>query len=93
MLDTSSFALLLLTAEDVHANGEMHARENVIHELGLYQGRRGRLGFLRAIALVEDGVREFSNILGINQIRFPKGMVRSTFGDVLATVQREFEQK
>ena len=90
MLDSSAFALLVLTGEDLHADGELHARENVIHELGLFQGR---LGFLRAIALLEQDVREFSNILGVNQIRFPKGVIRATFGDVLATIRREFIQK
>ena len=88
MLDESSFALLVLTGEDIHTNGELHARENVIHELGLFQGR---LGFTRAIALLEEGVLEFSNILGINQIRFEKGRIKETFGDVLATIRREFK--
>ena len=88
MLDESSFALLVLTGEDIHANGELHARENVIHELGLFQGR---LGFTRAIALLEEDVQEFSNILGINQLRFAKGRIKETFGYVLATIQREFK--
>ncbi len=88
MLDESSFALLVLTGEDIHTNGELHARENVIHELGLFQGR---LGFTRAIVLLEEGVKEFSNILGINQLRFTKGRIKETFGDVLATIRREFE--
>lgn len=87
MLSESSFAILVLTGEDIHADGEMHARENVVHELGLFQGR---LGFTRAVALVEEGVKEFSNIYGVNQIRFSKGNIRETFGDILATVQREF---
>lgn len=88
MLDDSSMAFLVLTGEDEHTDGELHARENVIHELGLFQGR---VGFTRAIALLEDGVKEFSNILGINQIRFSKGNIRETFGDVVATIKREFE--
>jgi len=88
MLDESSFALLILTGEDIHINGAFHARENVIHELGLFQGR---LGFTRAIVLLEEDVQEFSNILGVNQIRFAKGHIKETFGDVLATIRREFE--
>lgn len=88
MLDESSFALLVLTGEDMHVNGELHARENVIHELGLFQGR---LGFTRAMPLLEEGVQEFSNILGINQLRFAKGRIKETFGEVLATIRREFE--
>ena len=90
MLTTSSFALLVLTGEDQHADGELHARENVIHELGLFQGR---LGFTRAVVLLEEGVSEFSNILGVNQIRFPNGRIRETYGDVLATIKREFEKQ
>lgn len=87
MLRQSSFALLVLTGEDIHTDGENHARENVVHELGLFQGK---LGFTRAVALVEDGVKEFSNILGVNQIRFPKSRIREAFGDVVATIRREF---
>jgi len=86
----SSFAFLVLTGEDIHQDGEMHARENVIHELGLFQGR---IGFRRAIALLEDGVTEFSNIFGLNQIRFSKGNIRETFGDVVATIKRESEEE
>ena len=88
MLTESSFALLVLTGEDEQTDGAIHARQNVVHELGLFQGR---LGFTRAIALLEEGVEEFSNILGVNQIRFPKDGIRQTFGDVVATVAREFE--
>lgn len=88
MLNDSSIAFLVLTGEDEHADGELHARENVIHELGLFQGR---VGFSRAIALLERGVKEFSNILGLNQIRFSKGNIRESFGDVVATIKREFE--
>jgi predicted nucleotide-binding protein len=38
MLDQASFAFLVMTAEDERADGTKHARENVIHELGLFQG-------------------------------------------------------
>lgn len=87
MLETSSFAVLALTGEDETAVGDLRARQNVIHEVGLFQGR---LGFARAILLVEDGVELFSNIDGIQQIRFTKGHFAETFGEVLATLRREF---
>lgn len=87
MVLKSSFALLVLTAEDEQSDGSFHARQNVIHETGLFQGR---LGFHRAIVLMEDGVQEFSNIQGIQQIRYSRGNIRETFGDVLATLRREF---
>lgn len=90
MLTSSSFALLVFTGEDLDAKGGLHARENVIHELGLFQGR---IGWKKAIVLLEDGVLEFSNIHGLNQIRFSKGNIQGTFGEVLATIKREFPEK
>lgn len=73
MLNRSSFACIILTGEDIDKEDKVHARENVIHELGLFQGK---LGFKRAIICLEDGVEEFSNIRGIDQIRFSKGGLR-----------------
>jgi hypothetical protein len=43
--------------------------------------------------LLEEEVVEFSNIHGLNQIRFHKGNIRETFGEVLATIRREFAEK
>ena len=65
----------------------MRARQNVVHECGLFQGR---LGFERAIMLVEKGVELGSNFDGIQQLRFSKRRISETFGDVLATLRREF---
>lgn len=87
MLQGSSFALLVLTGEDTTEPGEMRARQNVVHELGLFQGK---LGFPRAIAVVEEGIELFSNMDGVQQIKFRKAEVRQVFGDVLAVLRREF---
>jgi predicted nucleotide-binding protein len=87
MLDQSSFALLVLTGEDETKDGALRARQNVVHESGLFQGR---LGFSRAIILLEEGTEEFSNIAGLQQIRFSKGKIKESFGDVLAVLKREF---
>lgn len=86
MLDESSIALLVMTAEDELADGSRQARMNVIHEIGLFQGR---LGFERAIVLLEEGCEEFSNIQGLGQIRFPKGNVSAAFEEVRRIMERE----
>lgn len=86
MLDNSSMALLVCTAEDEHSGGSQHARENVVHEAGLFQGR---LGFRRAIVLLEEGCTEFSNIHGLGQIRFPRGNIGACFEQIREVLERE----
>ncbi len=87
MSTKSSFAILVMTGEDEDKSGIKKARPNVIHEIGLFQGK---LGFSRAIVLIEEGTEEFSNLYGIQQLRFSKGKIKETFGDILATLRREF---
>ena len=77
-----------MTGEDRGEDGKLRARQNVIHELGLFQGR---LGLSRAIVLLEEETEEFSNIYGIHQIRYSKGNIKETFDEVLATLRREFK--
>ena len=86
MLDAAAIAVLVMTGEDEQPNGNLRARMNVVHEAGLFQGR---LGFSRAIVLLEDGCEEFSNIVGLGQIRFPSGQIRSTFEEIREVFERE----
>lgn len=86
MLDEAAIAFLIMTAEDEQADGKQHARQNVIHEAGLFQGR---LGFERAIILLEEGCEEFSNVHGLGQIRFPKGNISAVFEDIRRVLERE----
>jgi predicted nucleotide-binding protein len=86
MLDSAAFAFLVMTSEDEHADSTLHARENVIHEAGLFQGH---LGFRRAIILLEEGCSEFSNIKGLGQIRFPKGDIKAKSEEIRKVLERE----
>ncbi|MCP4614304.1 MAG: nucleotide-binding protein [Planctomycetes bacterium] len=86
MLDAGAIAFLIMTAEDEQADGAMHARMNVIHEAGLFQGR---LGFERAIVLLENGCEEFSNIQGLGQVRFPEGIISAIFEEIRRILERE----
>src|SRR5665213_1228820 len=52
MLLKSSFAVLVMSAEDETSEGNFKPRLNVVHELGLFQRK---LGFSRAIVLLEEG--------------------------------------
>jgi len=86
MLATSTFAFLVLTAEDRRDDGSVTARQNVIHEAGLFQAK---LGFQKAIVLLEEGCDEFSNIHGLGQIRFPPGQISAGFEEIRRVLERE----
>jgi predicted nucleotide-binding protein len=86
MLNNAAFAFLVMTAEDERPDGGFNPRLNVVHEAGLFQGR---LGFERAIILLEEGCGEFSNIHGLGQIRFPKGDISAKFEEIRQTLERE----
>jgi predicted nucleotide-binding protein len=89
MARRASMAFLVHTAEDEQADQKVRARQNVVHETGLFQGR---LGFHRAIILREDGCEDFSNLHGVQEIRFPPGDIKSRFLQVLDVINREFPQ-
>ena len=73
MMDAAAMAFLVLTGEDEQADGQLHARMNVIREVGLFQGR---LGFRRAIVILEKGCEAFSNIDGLGQLRFATANIK-----------------
>ncbi len=86
MLDAAAIAFLIMAGEDEQPDGKLYARMNVVHEAGLFQGR---LGFTRAIIVLEDGCEEFSNIEGLGQIRFPKGKIKAAFEEIRQVLERE----
>lgn len=84
-LNKSSFAILIMTAEDETAEGKTRARQNVIHEAGLFQGR---LGFDKVIILKQEGLEEFSNIAGLQYISFTDEKIEQCFWEL----QRKFKK-
>ncbi|MGA0556617.1 TIR domain-containing protein [Larkinella sp. VNQ87] len=78
-LDQASFAILIMTAEDETAEGKIRARQNVIHEAGLFQGR---LGFEKVIILKQNNIEEFSNIAGLQYIPFSSDNIEQTFYEI-----------
>lgn len=86
MLDNAAMAFLVMTGEDEGSEGEIRARMNVVHEIGLFQGR---LGLRKGIIILEETCSEFSNIVGLTQIRYPKGHIEYIFSQVAAVLKRE----
>lgn len=86
MLDRATFAVLVLTAEDEMARGFRRARQNVIHEAGLFQGK---LGFKRAVILRHEGLEDFTNVEGLQYIGFSEDQIEQTFYELQRVLKRE----
>lgn len=72
------FAIILLTADDVTSDGGRRARQNVIHEIGFFQGRLTRA---RVILIVQFGVEIPSNLSGLFYLEY-KDELREVFDDL-----------
>lgn len=86
MLEQSTFAILILTAEDSTVDGKTRSRQNVIHEVGLFQGR---LGFNKVVLLKQEGVEEFTNIAGLQYIPFSLDNIEQTFYELQKYLKKE----
>ena len=85
--DECSYAVIVMTGDDFTADDKARARENVIHELGYFQGRYGRE---RICILHEENVSIPSNLGGVVYYGFPKGEVRGTFADLQKELRQAF---
>jgi hypothetical protein len=75
--DKCSFAVIVMSGDDTDSDGIPRARENVIHEIGYFQGKYG----LNAVALLhEEGTNIPSNIHGVVYIPFAKDNIQATLG-------------
>ncbi len=86
MLNKANFAVLILTAEDETAVGGRRARQNVIHEAGLFQGK---LGFEKVFLLIQEGLEEFTNVSGLQHIPFSGDKLEQTFHEIRRALDRE----
>ncbi|MFY1671984.1 PfkB family carbohydrate kinase [Plantactinospora sp. WMMB334] len=75
-LERCGFAICVLTAEDFTGDGRRLARHNVVHEVGLFQGRHG---FDRVMVLVEEGCDFVPQAAQPYTISFPRNGISRTF--------------
>lgn len=83
----TGFAIVVMTAEDDTATNTIRTRQNVIHEIGFFQGK---LGFEKVAILKQDGVESFSNIDGIQYIPFSGDNISQTFYELQRVLKREY---
>ncbi|NOK36055.1 nucleotide-binding protein [Corallococcus exercitus] len=86
-LEECQLAVLVMTGEDEHPDGNLLARQNVVHEIGLFQAK---LGFDKVLILVEDKCTVFSNIHGLTHHSFRRGKIGDCFEDIRAAVEHLF---
>jgi len=86
LLDSCTFAVLVQTGEDTTSDGNVRARQNVIHEIGLFQGR---LGFEKVALVEQEGIESFSNIHGLQVIRFPGQRIEAAYYELDRMLVRE----
>ena len=86
MKESACFAFFVLTGDNNHKDGTFHARDNVLHEMGIFQNE---LGQKKSIILLEDGCEEPTNIAGTQQIRFPKGNIMAVSEEIRKVLERE----
>jgi hypothetical protein len=72
-----SVAVIVMTGDDMTDEGEVRARENVLHEIGFFQGL---YGLQNVVLLHEQGVNIPSNIHGLVYIGFPKDTAEASLG-------------
>jgi hypothetical protein len=81
-----SFAVCVLTSEDQMADGAQRARQNIVHEAGLFQGCHG---FQRVALLVEERCELPSNLIGLVRHEFHGPHIEQTFASLMRHLRRE----
>lgn len=72
-------AVIVMTGEDI-VGDQVRARENVMHEIGFFQGK---YGLNRTILMHEKEANIPTNISGLGYVSFAKGDVKTGFGELL----------
>lgn len=75
--DRCSYAVVVMTGDDEIEGDAPRARQNVLHEIGFFQGK---FGLPSVTLLYEEGTDIPSNIHGLVYIPFPKSLVSAGFG-------------
>ena len=91
MAETCRLAVAVMTGEDTVSAGQLRARQNVVHEIGLSQGV---LGFDRVVIMIERGVEEPSNLKGLVYVYFERDNIAASFADLNSHItSRLFTEK
>ena len=79
MASSAQIGVAVMTAEDRTNDGKLRARQNVIHEIGIAQGR---FGFDGVVILRQQGIEDFSNMGGLVYVSFDESAPVPAFADL-----------
>ena len=83
-------AVIVMTGDDIDADGQARARENVMHEIGFFQAKYGRS---RVCLLHEEAVSIPTNLSGVVFVPFPTRNVGASFGVLIRELKAMYRQK
>ena len=84
------YAVIVMTGDDCDGEGNRRSRENVMHEIGYFQGKYG----LSAVCLLhEEGTSIPSNIHGLVYAPFPKGYINASFSLLQREIQAYYKKQ
>jgi hypothetical protein len=86
LIEKAEFAIVVVTGEDKSDQTALRPRQNIVHEVGLFQGS---LGFEKVVLLVQEGVEFLSNLDGMQYIGFKGDDIDSTFWKLSTVLRRE----
>ncbi|MCL4632826.1 nucleotide-binding protein [Burkholderia sp.] len=81
-------AVIVMTGDDVDAEGQARSRENVMHEIGYFQAKYGRS---RVCLLHEEAVSIPTNLSGVVYVPFPKSNVGAAFGVLIRELKAMYK--
>jgi predicted nucleotide-binding protein len=87
--DQCSYAVIVMTGDNLDIDGKPYARENVMHEIGFFQGK---YGLDRVCILYENGTNIPSNLSGVVYVEFPKDVIKAAFPELLREIKAAFEE-
>ncbi|MEV7847626.1 PfkB family carbohydrate kinase [Streptomyces cyaneofuscatus] len=85
-LGRCGFAVCVLSASRLMAGGGRRASEDIVHQVGIFQGY---YGFGRVAILAEEGCEAPSNIAGLIRLDFAPGRMDATFWELERMLVRE----
>lgn len=86
VMPKTQFAILVLTREDIEAEGELAAQLNVVRLAGLFQGR---LGFTRVLLMLEECATVLPGVNDLPRLVFPEGNILGAWEKVRAILENE----